>query len=76
MDEDIEYVQPARGDKAEAIRRKYCLEPKMVFDDPVDEDLFVQYDDKPGDVYLCFEESELDIVEQNGKIYFIKKIEV
>lgn len=68
-------VTPGVGDKAEAIRRRYCLENHQVFESVSDDYTYLQYDDRSGEMYLCFEESELDaILLDNDKVYFIKRI--
>lgn len=72
--EDIEYKEPAKGDKAEAIRRKYCLENNRVYEDLDFDWMFAEKEDNAGDTYLCFKASELDTINHNGKLYFIKRI--
>lgn len=77
VDKEPEYEEPAVGDKAEAIRRKYCLENNQVYESVVDDYTFfksksnVCYNN--SDIYYCFEESELDKINHNGKTYYIKK---
>lgn len=76
--DDTEYEEPARGDKAEAIRRKYCLENDQVYDangnDIYDNIAFFKSKDSCGDAYLCYEEDGLDIIVQNGKVFYIHRV--
>ena len=67
----------ARGEKAEVIRRKFCLEEDHVYESPYNDYEFTKYNMPAGyeEGYLCFEEEELDIAVHNGKVYYIKKIE-
>lgn len=69
-----EYEEPARGDKSEAIRRKYCLENNQVYEDQDNDYAFMESPSGAGDEYLCFAASELDTISHQGKLYFIKRI--
>jgi hypothetical protein len=72
--EGTEYEEPARCDKAEAIRKKYCLENNRVYEVLDNSDTFRELQDGNGDHYSCFSSVELDTVSHNGKLYFIKRI--
>lgn len=64
---------PAGCDKAEAIRKKYCLENNQVYEMD-NSDTFRELQGGNGDHYSCFNSVELDTVSHNGKLYFIKRI--
>lgn len=68
-----EYEIPAVGDKAEAIRRKYCLENDQVYEDVDNDYLFREKPCGTGDEYICFDASELESIWHNKKLYFIKR---
>lgn len=74
VDKEPEYEQPARGDKAEAIRKKYCLENNQVYEDADNDYTFRELTNGKGDEYLCFAANELDTISHQGKLYFIKRI--
>lgn len=71
--EEAECEEPASGDKAEAIRRKYCLENNQVYDSNESFE-FTEKAEYEGDIYICFEESELDIIYHNGKVFYIHRV--
>lgn len=73
MKEEMEYEAPALGDKAEAIRRKYCLENDRVFESQDDDYTFWEEKESLGEQYLCFKASELDSMHYKGNLYFIKR---
>lgn len=64
---------PAQGDKAEAIRRKYCLENDQVYEDQDDDCTFRKEAGGKGDKFLCFELSEIDAIYHDKKWYYIKR---
>lgn len=66
----------AIGDKAEVIRKKYCLEDDQVYECLYNDYEFTKYNmpNRYDEGYLCFEEEELDIMVHNGKVYYIRKI--
>lgn len=78
MKEEIASEEPARGDKAEAIRRKYCLENDQVYDangnDIYDNFAFFKSKDSCGDAYLCFDSHDIDIIKHRGILYYIYRI--
>lgn len=65
--------RPARGDKAEAIRKNDCLEDDQVFETDCDS-IFTKYRDNTIDnvTYYCFEMDELETIRLNEKIYFVR----
>ena len=67
---------PAQGDKAEAIRRKYCLENDQVYEDTDNTCVFWELPSGAGDKFLCFELfelSEIDAIYHEKKWYYIKR---
>lgn len=74
--EETEMELPAQGDKAEAIRMKYCLENDQVYEDQDDDCTFRKEAGGKGDKFLCYEFwiTEFDIISQSGKLYFMKRI--
>lgn len=76
MEKEIEYEQPSRTEKAEAIRRKFCLENNQVYEAFDDDNTFFkspQSDQSNSVIYMCFEEKELVSITHNGKKFYIYK---
>lgn len=71
--EDTQYTESAKTDKAEAIRKRYCLENNQVFES-LDDDFTYREKEDSGDTYLIFDNSELDTIHYKNKLYFIKRI--
>ena len=65
---------PASGDKAEAIRRKYCLENDQVYEDTDNTCVFWELPSGAGDKFLCFGSVEIDAIYHDNKWYYIKRI--
>ena len=65
---------PAQGDKAEAIRRKYCLENNQVYEESDNSYAFRELPCGAGDMFLCFESSEIDEICHNNKWYYIRRM--
>ena len=64
---------PAQGDKAEAIRRKYCLENDQVYEDTDNTCVFWELPSGAGDKFMCFGSLELDAIYHDKKWYYIKR---
>ena len=74
---DEEYYtheSPATGDKAEAIRRKCCLENNQVYEEQDNDYTFRKEAGGTGDKFLCFELSEIDAIYHEKKWYYIKRM--
>ena len=65
---------PARCNKAEAIRKRYCLENNQVYEESDNSYAFRELPCGTGDMFLCFESSEIDIIYYDKKLYYIKRM--